>query len=1025
MATPCEFTLAEKPCLDYLQELGYKILPANQNEAARDGLNQVLLRDTLIQAIQELNQVPKEVARATYHELLTVSDNEKWTSLLRGNYSRTVPGESRKKTIHLIDFLHPERNTFTVTNQFTVQAQKTRKPDLVVFVNGVPLVVIECKSPLSAKSKQGEAFEQIKQYEQDVPRLFYSNLLSIITDGTWTLYGATGAPSEFWATWKDPWPRKRADFQDDLQSSLWSLLEPSRLLDLLAHFVVFEKRDQKVTKKVCRYQQFRAVNKIVDRVVGEEDRRGLIWHTQGSGKSLTMVFAAMKLKSHRTLEAPTLTSPNLLVLTDRIDLDDQISKTFEACQLPNPRHVTSIQEFQSTLSQGTSGLTVLSTIFKFEKSRDPLPDSQNWIVLVDECHRTQEKDLGAYLRATLPEARFFGFTGTPIKTTDKDTYRNFGAPGEFYLDKYSIDDAVADGATVPIRYTGRRTEWHLEGEKLDILFDQWFADEDEDTLERIKAQGARFATLAKHSKRVGLIAYDIWTHFKEYIQPDGYKAQIVGIDREALVLYKRALDQVITDDLIKHQGLSPEEARVEAETMSACVYSSNQEDGKPAEDEYKDGIRQDLRKYLVEGAAEKAVIQRFQDPKAPLQFLIVCNKLLTGFDAPIEQVMYLDNPLKEHNLLQAIARTNRVSGRQKQYGLIVDYIGITKRLDEALESYRNEDVQSALQDLQELQGELKAAHAEVLEMIKGVPRGSTNVKAEYNVLIQALGTEDMWFTFRRKARAFIRAYEALSPDPFVLDYTEDMKWVAGFLPVATQKFEKEEGTSLKDYSAKIREMLEEHLDVTGIRTVCKLRTLTDPDYWSDFDTEKKPEEELKTAAIRKATELKKILREKMAENPLRYGPFSEMIREIIRRFEEGIDDASESLRRSEALSKDLTEEEQAHQGSGLSRRAYDILKILESFQEGLVLGEPSGTYGFGSEEGHGNSPLVVLARDIDELYASDQHAPLNWHTKTQTQKELRQEVRKLANRAGFKGKNLKVIPIEVQKFALDAYRKIG
>ena len=236
------------------------------------------------------------------------------------------------------------------------------------------------------------------------------------------------------------------------------------------------RRQAARSRKSARYQQFRAVNKAVQRVAGGEHRKGLIWHTQGSGKSLTMVFLALKLKTHLTLDAPTLANPNILVLTDRIDLDDQISRTFVACGLPNPVQCGSVAALREAVNRGGNGQILLSTIFKFAGSKDPMPNSSNWIVLVDECHRTQEKDLGAFLQATLPDAHFYGFTGTPIKSTDKDTYARFSIAGEGYLDKYGIDDAVRDGATVPILYEGRKTDWAINEAEIDILFDRWFVD---------------------------------------------------------------------------------------------------------------------------------------------------------------------------------------------------------------------------------------------------------------------------------------------------------------------------------------------------------------------------------------------------------------------------------------------------------------------------------------------------------------------------------------------------------------------
>lgn len=534
-----EYRLAEKPALDSLTAMGYVALHHEAAMVMRQEANRVLLKPVLIEALQAVNEgLGAEDAEAIYSDLSTLSDNEEWQRRLRGAYSRRLKGEAKDKPVALIDFKRPDRNRYHVVRQFKVEAQRSRIADLVVFVNGIPLVVIEAKCPLKAADRSGQAFEQIKQYERDIPRLFYPNAFSIVTDGMATLYGATYAPAKFYAPWPDPWPRKLDEFADDLGKDLWCLLEPSRLLDLLAHFIVFETDPDtgRRIKKVARYQQVRAVNKAVDRVAEGTKKKGLIWHTQGSGKSLTMVFLALKLKTHLTLDAPTLQNPNILVLTDRIDLDDQISKTFVACGLPNPKQAGDVKALREAVARGGSGQILLSTIFKFQGSKEPIPNSEDWIVLVDECHRTQEKDLGAFLQATLPEARFFGFTGTPIKKADKDTYARFSEPGETYLDKYGIDDAVRDGATVPILYEGRKTEWSINEAEIDILFDRWFVDLPDEKREKLKQKGVSLAVIAKHPERIRLIARDIWEHFKQTCRPDGFKAQIVAIDRESVVL---------------------------------------------------------------------------------------------------------------------------------------------------------------------------------------------------------------------------------------------------------------------------------------------------------------------------------------------------------------------------------------------------------------------------------------------------------------------------------------------------------
>ena len=719
-----------------------------------------------------------------------------------------------------------------------------------------------------------------------------------------------------------------------------------------------------------------------------------------------MVYATLKLKTHLT--STSVFNPNVLVLTDRVDLDAQISGTFVACGLPNPKQVESLRDMQAALRQQTQGLVLLSTIFKFDGSKEALPDSANWTVLVDECHRTQEKDLGAYLRATLPEACFFGFTGTPVKRNDHDTYANFSDGSEGYLDKYGIDDAVADGATVPIRYTGRKTEWHIDPEKLDILFDQWFAHEPDAVIEKLKQRGVTIAELAKHPKRIELIAYDIWTHFHEHIQPDGLKAQIVGIDREAVVLYKQALDRTIAAYFMK-EGLSEDEALQKATAMSACVYSSSQEDDKPSEDAYRSQVREALQENKIDKKAEKEIVKRFGKKDDPLSFLIVCNKLLTGFDAPIEAVMYLDNPLKEHNLLQAIARTNRVYNKNKQFGLIVDYIGVTKKLDDALSSYRTEDVEHALQDLDTQRDELKAAYMGLKPLLRGIKQedgaSKLGLKKEYDALVQALGAEDAWYDFRRKAKTFIRAYEGLSPDPSVLEYTNILRWVAGFIQYGTQVFEQKESIELGDYSEKIREMLRMHLDVTGISTICKIRNITDPEFWDDFKTEAKPEEEIKTAAIRKGTELRKALTEKMTENPLRYAPFSEKILDVLKRFQQGQLDAANTLKEFENIANELNAEEQSYKSSGLDQRTYGLLKLLEA----LVTKDST-------------IDLDRLAQTIDVLYSSSETAPKGWQNRDQLRKELRQQVRLIAHEAGVNA--FKDMPVPVEEYALKHYSKV-
>ena len=1010
MTTPCEYTLVEKPIISFLQSLGYAYLPPSQHPRLRGTReNEVLFQPLLIEALCRINGIGTEDARAIYNDLARTTDNERWIAILRGQYSRKLPGDKKHRTIRVVDFDRPENNHLAVTNQLRVQGEVVRKPDLVVYLNGIPIVVIEAKSPINPSQNTWDAVDQVLSAEREVPRLFHTNLFNIATNDVTFRYGATGAPREFWFRWRDPWPRKPADFATPCEAGLWSLLEPSRLLDLLAHFIIFESRDGKTIKKICRYQQYRAVNKMVARVVEGRHQQGLIWHTQGSGKSLTMVFAVLKLRSGKGVDAARLQSPNIMVLTDRKDLDDQITATFLACGLPNPQRASSIAQLRAIIRPEAVGLVLLSTIFKFQQddvfdgAKDvrarqralkalEVQGSERWILMVDECHRTQEKDLGAYMRAVLPRAVRFGFTGTPVKKGDHDTYANFGVPGEGYLDRYGIDDAVEDGATVPIFYMGRKTRWHLHDKEADIAFDQWFATEPEEVREELKRRGVTKGDLARFGPRIADVALDIWTHYRANVMPDGFKAQIVAIDRLACVAYKEALDRVIAKSLHKTGGLDEDEAHAQAAAMSACIYSPGQHDG---EHDRRHGTK--LTTHQVDEAGEKQAIKDFNDPDSPLCFLIVCNKLLTGFDAPIEQAMYLDNPLTDHNLLQAIARTNRRYGAVKRCGFIVDYIGISKGLAEALGAYRKADVQNAMRPLDELRDQLRIAHRQVMAMFDGMER--TGQPREDAIAAAAwLGTEDRWYDFRAKAKGFMDAYGELSPDPTALAYKPDLLFIGSIMPYGLLKFEQRSERDWKAYSAKVRAILDEHLDVTGLATVCTLRSLSDAGFWDDFAAKGR---DLEVAAVRKLAELKKITTERTAESAAQYGTFSDRIKALIKAFDQGLIDAARALAESQEVARAIAAEDKAHQESGLNRRAHAVWKILEKFKpQAELAADGDGTGAYGGDQG-GLTPLQEAAVLIDELYASDQTAPAHWHERPQLRKELLRRVRRIVHPLGL------------------------
>ncbi|MBK7760761.1 MAG: type I restriction endonuclease subunit R [Deltaproteobacteria bacterium] len=1011
MTTPNEETLVELPLIRTLRKVyGYHYIPPSQHAALRGGEREVIFLPLLVAALARLNRLTEAQALPIAQELVAVHDNRRWLEILRGQLSKRLPGEESHRTITVVDLDHPERNHYAVTHQLSIVGRNTRRPDVVIYVNGLPLVVIEAKSPLRSEQEVYHAIEQLLQYERDVPRLFYPNQFNIVTNDLTLLVGATGAGRFGFARWRDPWPKRREDFNDDTERGLFSLLEPRRLMDLIAHFVVFETRDGHTVKKMARYQQLRAVNKMVERTVGPDPRRGLVWHTQGSGKSLTMAFAALKLKSHRGVVSPRLENPNLLIITDRLDLHDQISATFMACGLPNPTRAESISELRTILQSGGVGQTVLTTIFRFRWDVPGLsgpnhsarlaalkemaaPRSDRWILMVDEAHRTQEKDLGAYLRAILPEAVRFGFTGTPVKSNDLDTYQNFSPPGERYLDKYGLIDAVQDGATVPIYHQTRLTEWKLNAKLLDVAFDQTFVHEGEELREELRRRGVTKGDLARFPERIALIAHDIWTHYTEHVMPDGHKGQVVAIDRLACVAYKEALDATITRWLVKRRGMGEAEAQAQAALMTACVYSPAQHD---------DVAHPELTRHQItpEDVTTK-IVPRFNNPEDPLCLLIVCNKLLTGFDAPIERVMYLDNPLREHNLLQAIARTNRRYDR-KEHGLIVDYIGVTQRLAEALAAYHAEDVAGATRDVDLLHDQLFAAHRDVMAFVAGAVR-TDDPKESAAALVRFIATEDRWYTFRQLADAFILAYGALTPDPKVLPYLVDLKYIGAALPYGLTTFEQKESTDWQRYSEKVRRLLNEHLEVTGLGLITRLHAITDPEFWDDFT----PTADVEAALVRKLTELKKETTDRVERNPTRYTRFSKRVLALIDQFKKGLLTSTEPL---EALARELVEADGAATADGLDEGTYAVAELLHA-----AAPHPEGLMGW-----------AALAKEITDLYGSEEHAPLAWQDRPEIRKTLRQRVRRMLMAGGVTGWETglaeQVDELAVKLFARDEHR---
>ncbi len=671
-----------------------------------------------------------------------VKANEEFAAWLTGEKSMPFWENGEHVTVRLIDFEDPEQNQYVVTQQYTFRAGKAEKrADLVLLVNGIPLVVIEAKTPVrSSQSWLDGAVQVHDDYEVHVPELFVPNVFSVATEGKEYRYGSIRMPVEFWGPWRLE-DEETLPSMKQVEQAVRSMLRPHVLLDLLANFTSYatHKGKQRI-KIIARYQQVEGANKLVQRVIDGSPKKGLIWHFQGSGKSLLMLFAARKLRLH-----PALKNPTVMVVVDRIDLDSQISSTFYAADAPNLVKAESRKDLQKLLGRDVRKI-IITTIHKFGEAEGVLNERDNIIVLVDEAHRTQEGNLGRAMRDALPNAFLFGLTGTPINRADKNTFYAFGAVEDAggYMSRYGFEDSIRDGATKELHFEPRLVDLHLDQEQIDedfLRLTQDLSDEDRD---QISKQAARMAVLLKSPDRIQAVCSDIAQHFQQTVAPNGFGAQVVTFDRESCLLYKQELDR----------HLDPE--------MSDIVMSVNSR-----EDQYAP--------YKRDRDAEEKLLDRFRDPKDPLKILIVTSKLLTGFDAPILQTMYLDKPLRDHTLLQAICRTNRPYGQQKSHGLIVDYLGIFDDVAQAIQ-FDEEGITNVVSNIEELKGQFPGAMQKCLEYFPGVDRSV----AGYEGLMAAqecLPNVDVKDRFAADVSVLSRLWEAISPDPMLGEYEKDYRWI--------------------------------------------------------------------------------------------------------------------------------------------------------------------------------------------------------------------------------------------------------
>ena len=914
-----EYRESEKPAILQLQSMGYEYKnQAKLNKVRRD-YREVLLYGRLEAAIRKINPELDEdgiygaldqIKETNFPRTLDVMDtNEKIRAKLVG-LSRsgglepiTVTqnfGEGNvEKTIKLFDFDNPENNDFLVTNQFQLDGLKLPIfPDIIIFVNGIPFVIIECKSPYIRDPIQEAVDKNFERYQSrgtGYERLMFFNHFLIATCGTVARHGTIGSRVNHYARWSEAYPHSLEDIEKmcgrkprEQEILIAGMLSKSHLLDLLKNFVIYETVNNRKVKKLAKHQQYRAVTKSIDKLdlsKDVSDKGGIIWHTQGSGKSLSMLWLATQIMYR-------FGNPPIVIVTDRKQLDEQIHGTFKACGFPDPIAAKSRKHLQRLLSN-PKGKTIMTTIQKFGSQEKHIQTEQKVIVLVDEAHRTQYKFNAQAMRSAMPNAVFFAFSGTPIDKKNRSTYRVFGP----LLDKYSFEESKQDGATLRILYEGRMPDLYVEGDdNIDTIFERVFAGLDQDIKTRLKKEHVTKEKIAEAPARIRKICLDLIEHYTKQIEPNGYKGMIVATSREAAVTYKRELDKLYAP-------------------KSKIIMTSN------LGERGKDEISWD--EYYLTPEQREDEAERFKSPEDETKLLIVVDMLLVGYDIPILQVMYLDKSLKEHTLLQAIARVNRLYDKAKTYGLIVDYCGITKDLQKALAIFEEEDIQGALEPAEKELEELKNRHREAMSFFSDVD------KEDNNAIIEKFEPVNVRDDFEYSFKMFSKALDIVLPKKEAEPYIEDFKYLSRRRFMIRNSYEPP-GHSLRLDGKKVQQLVDDYVRSLNIEDIMDPREVTYNNflgYASKFKTER-----ARTALIK--NKARQIIRELAPTNPVYYEKLRERLERIIEQEEKRRKESADYFNQYATIYKEALNEEEQRKKLGFSTPfEFAIYEQLESIKK--------------------------------------------------------------------------------------------
>lgn len=934
------FIAAEKhqsqvPALQLLVALGFT--PLSQDEALRlrgGRLRNVVLDDVLAEQLMRINRFTHrgreysfdlEDAHEAMRRLKPTPDRLKGlkgtnqdiydTLVLGTTITKSIDGDSKSYSFRYIDWERPENNVFHVTAEFSVErtaSSQTKRCDIVAFVNGIPILVIENKRPTESLKK---ADSQLIGYqnEDNIPQLFHFAQLLIGMNRIAARYATVATKPKFWAEWRDeedtdeaiaPFANrvltvaeKDAIFSGDFAGArayfdamaaegdravtvqdrtVFALCRPQRLLDLIRRFTVFDGG----VRKVARHQQFFGIRRAVETVkqhdVSGARKGGVIWHTQGSGKSLTMVMLGRSLALERSIE-----NPRIIIVTDRDDLDKQIKDTFKSCDLEPVRATSGAHLLELVQNKAPLVTTIINKFDTALKNSKLVDEDPNIFVLVDESHRTQTGRYGGHsqfaakMRRLLPKACYLGFTGTPLLKKEKNTLSTFGR----LIHRYAIDEAVADGAVVPLLYEGRLVEQQVSG----AVIDRWFEKISEGLTESQKAdlkrKFSRMDALAKTDQAIRAKAFDISEHYRQHWQGTGFKAQLVAPSKAAAVRFKEVLDEI-------------------GHVSSAIVISppDENEGNEEVDRESKDLVRrfwtQMMAKYKTEEEYNRQIIDAFKGSGDP-EILIVVSKLLTGFDAPRNTVLYVCKSLKEHNLLQAIARVNRLyedGGTEKQFGFIVDYEGLLGELDSALstysafEGYEAADLAGTVHDVREEIRKLPQLHDQLWDLFKPVRN-----KKDMEQFEQHLADEALRHEFYARLKAFSRCLHISLSSDKLFDVFDEAKvdalkrdWKQFSELKRSVQLRYQETVDVREFEPKIQKLLDDHVVAMPAETIIEVVNINDPDALKAVVEETGVSEASRADRIASAT--RRAITEKMDEDPTFYKQFSELLEETIRAY---------------------------------------------------------------------------------------------------------------------------------------------